>query len=109
MLRCLALALVLAVVAVLTQNPLGCPVFCNSEGPDATYCMSNRPFKSVKNKSCYNLCVHNCQLDVWKALDSNYACAIKKTPVYGNNPLKKSGCDKLFYPAWFFTTPPPEE
>ncbi|CAD6187064.1 unnamed protein product [Caenorhabditis auriculariae] len=107
MFRSLALVLVFAAVAIRAQTLGACQTFCNAQGPSATYCMADTPFNSVGNKSCFNLCVNNCMVDVSKCLDSNYACAIKKTPIGGNNDLKKSGCDKLFYPAWYFTTPAP--
>ncbi|CCD62799.1 Nematode Specific Peptide family, group C [Caenorhabditis elegans] len=91
-----ALCLVSAISTITLQL---CQEFCAgvNGGESYAYCSPWISFATQTNKTCYNLCVHNCAAvyDGSCTTDPDFRCCLKTTPAKTQE-FKTSGCNKLY-------------
>ncbi|CAI2357899.1 unnamed protein product [Caenorhabditis sp. 36 PRJEB53466] len=76
-----------------------CQAYCASVNGGASYdnCSPWISFATQENKTCYNLCVHNCAAvyDGSCITDNNFRCCLATTPAKTQE-FKTSGCNTLY-------------
>ncbi|CAD54144.1 Nematode Specific Peptide family, group C [Caenorhabditis elegans] len=91
-----ALCLVSAISSITLQL---CQEFCAgvNGGESYAFCSPWISFATHRNKTCYNLCVHNCAAvyDGSCTTDKDFRCCLKTTPAKKQE-FKMSGCNKLY-------------
>uniref|UniRef100_A0A1I7UTQ1 Nematode Specific Peptide family, group C n=2 Tax=Caenorhabditis tropicalis TaxID=1561998 RepID=A0A1I7UTQ1_9PELO len=82
-----------------------CQEYCASVNGGASYdnCSPWYSYATHHNKTCYNLCVHNCAAvyDGSCMTGNNFRCCLPTTPAKTQQ-FKTSGCNKIYnaLPGW---------
>ncbi|CAP22416.1 Protein CBG01112 [Caenorhabditis briggsae] len=103
----LLLAATILVVAANSQGLMAiCMQYCASIQGSISYdnCAPWNSYETHQNKTCYNLCVHNCAT-VYEGscmTGNGFRCCMKTTPTKTQE-FKRTGCNKIYnnLPGWW--------